>query len=70
MHFSGVGLHNLQNLTTAPTCKPVNIKRGQGVEFKTITIETAPDAIYILCHIQLCFCVLKFALLAINIYYI
>ena len=41
MRFSRVGLHNLQNLTTAHTCKPVNkIERGQGAEFKTIAIET------------------------------
>ena len=41
MRFSRVGLHNLQNLTTAHTYKPVNIERGEGAEFKTITIETA-----------------------------
>ena len=46
MRFSRVGLHNLQNLTTAHTCKPVNIERGQGTEFKTITGETVPNAIY------------------------
>ena len=40
MRFSRVGLHNLQNLTTAHIYKPVNIEHGQGAEFKTITIET------------------------------